>query len=105
MQNEITVQELKKRMDEGENLSLLDVREADEREFASIGGQFIPLSAFGARFTELDPESELIVYCHHGSRSQSVVNFLMQKGFKNVKNLVGGIDAWSVLIDRTVKRY
>lgn len=105
MVKDVRVEQLKTRLDAGDDFVLLDVREADEREFASIGGTFIPLSEFGTRYKELDPEKEVIVYCHHGGRSYSAGSYLVEKGFKNVSNLTGGIDAWSVKIDKAVKRY
>ena len=105
MVKDITVEQLKNRIDACDDLLLLDVREADEREFANIGGTFIPLSEFGLRYKELDPEKEIVVYCHHGGRSYAAGNYLVENGFKNVHNLTGGIDAWAVKIDKTVKRY
>ena len=105
MVKNISVEELKQRLDAGDDVVLLDVREANEREFASIGGVFIPLSLLGPQVKQLDAEKEVVVYCHHGSRSFVAGNYLVQNGFKNVHNLEGGIDEWSVKIDKTVKRY
>ena len=105
MVKEITVAELKKRLDAGDQPTLLDVREQQERDAANIGGKFIPIAELGLRYKELDPASEIVVYCHMGGRSRAAVVFLTQKGFQNVKNLTGGIDAWSVKVDPKVKRY
>ncbi|HUN67132.1 MAG TPA: MBL fold metallo-hydrolase [Bacteroidota bacterium] len=102
---QITVTELRERLARGERPFLLDVREEAEYRMANLGGTLIPMREIPARLSELEPSEEIIVHCHHGSRSQRVVDFLYEKGFRNVKNLVGGIDAWSVEIDQTVPRY
>ena len=102
---EITVQQLKEKLDKGEKPVILDVREQSEYARANIGGRLIPLSELSKRISDLDPGQEIIVHCHHGGRSQRAVEFLHQKGFTNVKNLLGGIDAWSVKIDPKVPRY
>lgn len=101
----ITPEQLKEKLDKGEKVTLLDVREPDEREYANIGGHFIPLRQIVSRVNELNPEEEIVVYCHSGFRSMRVVEYLLKSGFKNVKNLDGGIDAWSERIDATVPRY
>ena len=102
---QITVEELKQRIDSGKAPFLLDVRESFEREYADIGGRLIPLGQIPKRLTELDPKQEIVVYCHHGNRSQRVVEFLYENGFTNVKNLTGGIEEWTNKIDPTVPRY
>jgi hydroxyacylglutathione hydrolase len=102
---QITVRELKDKLTRGEKPFLLDVREEIEFRTANMGGTLIPMREIPARFAELDPAREIIVHCHHGNRSQRVVEFLYEKGFRNVKNLIGGIDAWSEEIDRSVPRY
>ena len=97
---DITVQELKQRMDAGEkNFVLLDVREPLEREQFNIGGLFIPIGTIPQRINELDRhrEDEVIVYCRSGRRSANVRNFLQQSGFSNVRNLEGGMLAWHEL--------
>ena len=104
-QLQISPEELKEKLDKGEQPFLLDVRETFEAEMASIGGQLIPMSLIPLKFNELDPEKEIVVYCHSGSRSMRVVHFLLNKGFKNVRNLDGGIDAWSEIVDPSVPRY
>lgn len=102
---QITVEQFKAKLEKGEMPTLVDVREPSEFKKANMGGKLIPLGEIPKRFNELDPEQEIVVHCHHGGRSQRAVEFLYEKGFKNVKNLVGGIDAWSVKIDAKVPRY
>ncbi|MBI4548669.1 MAG: MBL fold metallo-hydrolase [Ignavibacteriae bacterium] len=102
---QITPEQLKEKLDRGETVFILDVREPFEYQTANIGGKLIPVGEIPKRYTELDANKEIIVHCHHGSRSQKAVEFLYEKGFKNVKNLVGGIDAWSMKIDPKVPRY
>ena len=98
--------ELKSRLDKGEKLVLLDVREQWEYDLAKLNGSMlIPLGTLPQSLNKLDRDSEIICICHHGMRSADVTNFLLQQGFQKVKNLVGGIDAWSAQVDRTVQRY
>ncbi len=104
-QFEISVKELKQRLGQGQSIALLDVREPFEQQLCSLGGQLIPLRELDQRKEELNRESEIIVYCHHGMRSQSAVNLLRRSGFSNVKNLDGGIDAWAREIDKSMPRY
>src|SRR5206468_3485388 len=103
---EISVQELKGKMDAGETFRLIDVREPFEFEIAQIeGAKLIPLGEIPERADELDREQTLIVHCHSGRRSAQAVQLLKQRGFANVYNLEGGIDAWSEFIDPTVPKY
>ena len=100
------VQELKQRLDNGDDIVLLDVREAWEHSLANINGSvLIPLGEIPQSLDRLDKDAEIVCYCHHGIRSADAMSFLLQHGFSNVKNLVGGIDAWSILVDPTVPRY
>jgi adenylyltransferase/sulfurtransferase len=102
----ITVQELKAKFDRGEKVVLVDVREPWEFATAKIDGAIlIPLATLPQALDKLDREAEIVAQCHHGMRSADATAFLLQQGFKNVKNLVGGIDAWSVQIDSSVPRY
>jgi adenylyltransferase/sulfurtransferase len=103
--NEITPLELKQRLDKGENIFLLDVRQPNEYAYANINGHLIPLGDLPSRFKELDASREIVVYCHSGSRSLYATQFLLHQGFANVKNLTGGIDRWSREVDPSVKRY
>ena len=101
-----TSHEIKERLDRGEKLFLLDVREPQEFAFARIeGAHLIPLGELPNRYNELNADSEIVVYCHHGVRSLQAAYFLMQMGYTRVKNLVGGIDAWSLQADSEVPRY
>ncbi len=102
---EMTVQELKGRIDRQTAPLLLDVRQEEEHAFVNIGGTLIPLNDLPQRFGELDPSKEWVVYCRSGSRSANAVRFLEQRGFTNVKNLRGGILAWSDSIDPSKPRY
>ncbi len=102
----ITVRELKDRLDKGDKLFILDVREPHEYSMAKIEGSvLIPLGTLPTSLDKLNPEDEIISLCHKGMRSADAMGFLLQQGFSNVKNLVGGIDAWSCEIDGSVPRY
>jgi len=103
----ITPTELKSRLDRGEKLRLIDVREPDEWSVARIPqAELIPLSQFQQRApAELAPDESLVLYCHHGIRSGRAQNYLKAQGYTNVLNLTGGIDAWAVQIDPAMKRY
>ena len=102
----MTVQELKARMDKGDKIFLLDVREPHEYAMAKIeGSSLIPLGQLPSSLNQLDRNSEIVAYCHKGMRSADAVGFLLQQGFPNVKNLIGGIEAWSIEIDHGVPRY
>lgn len=102
---EITVQELNRRMKEGEmaNVLLLDVREPHERAAGNIGGMHVPMGSVSDQLAELDKwkAKEIIVYCRSGGRSNSVGDFLNKLGYQNVKNLRGGMLAWKDSIDPT----
>lgn len=102
---EISVEELKKKMDAKEDFVLVDVRGVEENRFVNIGGTLIVLNELPEKFAQLDPNKETIVYCRSGARSANATAFLMQKGFKNVKNLEGGILAWADRIDRSKPKY
>lgn len=102
---EMTPEELKRRLDSGEKLFVLDVREPHEYQIANLGGHLIPLNDLPKRMGELDPEREMVVHCKLGGRSAKAVEFLRQQGFKNVHNLAGGISAWSEKVDPKVPKY
>ena len=102
----ITPRELKDRLDKGDKLFILDVREPWEYSMAKIEGSvLIPLGTLPQSLDQLDRDAEIVAHCHHGMRSADAMGFLHQQGFKNVKNLVGGIDAWSIQVDPTIPRY
>ena len=93
----ITVDELKDRIDKGENIHLVDVREPAEHSDFNIGGTLLPLGKVQTMQTEsIDDwkDEEVIVYCRSGNRSGTATQFLQQMGFNNVKNLTGGMLAW-----------
>lgn len=102
---DITPIDLKKRIDQGEKVFILDVRDPSEWKIANIGGKLIPLSDLGQRVDELDTESEIFVLCHHGVRSAHAANFLRHQGFQKIKNIRGGIDRWSLEADPRIPRY
>ena len=102
----ISPKELKSRLDKGDQLVLVDVREEWEYSLAKLNGSIlIPLGTLPQSLARLTRDSEIIAICHHGMRSADATNFLLQQGFQNVKNLVGGIDAWSIQVDGAVPRY
>lgn len=93
---DINVQELKERLDKGEELVLIDVRQPNEHQEFNVGGKLIPLGTVPLRMDEIseDKEAEVVVYCRSGARSGQAKQFLMQNGFSNVRNLQGGMLAW-----------
>jgi rhodanese-related sulfurtransferase len=102
----LSATELKNKIEQEEKVFLLDVREPNEYEYGHIANSvLIPLNQIPNRLSELDPEQEIVVICHHGMRSQQAANYLAQSGFKNISNLTGGIDAWSCNCDSSVRRY
>jgi sulfur-carrier protein adenylyltransferase/sulfurtransferase len=103
---EITVEELKKKLDNNEKIVLVDVREPYETHISSIGGILIPMKQLPYRLGELNKEDEIIIYCRSGHRSNDVTKYLTEKeGFKNVKNLIGGINDWAEKIDKSITKY
>ena len=96
---DITVEDLKARIDSGEKLNLVDVREQWEFDEANLGAILIPLQTLPNRLAELEKfkEEELIIHCRSGKRSDNAKKFLEQNGFKNVRNVLGGIVAYSDL--------
>jgi sulfur-carrier protein adenylyltransferase/sulfurtransferase len=103
---EMSPHEVKRRMDAGEPFELIDVREPFEYEIARIdGARLIPLGEITDRLGELKREQLIVVHCHSGKRSAQAARLLTQRGFANVYNLEGGIDAWSDQIDPNVPKY
>ena len=102
---EITVRELKGRMENGEKVSVLDVREPHEYEVANIGARLIPLGELPERLVELDRDENFAVHCKTGGRSARAVKLMQEAGFQNVYNVKGGITAWSDEIDPSVPKY
>jgi molybdopterin/thiamine biosynthesis adenylyltransferase/rhodanese-related sulfurtransferase len=102
---EITVGELKEKLENGQKVSVLDVREPHEYEVANIGARLIPLGELPERLIELDEGETLAVHCKTGSRSARAVQLLKEAGFQNVYNVKGGITAWSEEIDPSIPKY
>jgi molybdopterin/thiamine biosynthesis adenylyltransferase/rhodanese-related sulfurtransferase len=104
--DELTVEELKRRIDRGEDLFILDVRNPPEYQIGRIpGSTLIPLPDLPQRVGELHREREIVVHCKSGQRSAKAIQFLREQGFKNLRNLKGGILAWAERIDPSVPKY
>jgi len=103
---EMTVEDLKAKIDRKETFALIDVREPNEYEICRIpGAKLIPLGELPKRIEELDPSAELIVHCRSGGRSAQAVKFLLDNGFQKAVNVSGGILAWAARIDPTIPTY
>lgn len=102
---EITVEELKQRIDAKDDLFILDVREPHEYQICNLNGYLIPLNDLPKRVSELDPGKNMVVHCRSGVRSAKAVQFLQQAGFTKARNLAGGILAWADRIDPKVPKY
>jgi sulfur-carrier protein adenylyltransferase/sulfurtransferase len=102
---EIPVEELKRRLDKGEDIFVLDVREPHEYQICNINGYLIPLGDLPKRVHELDSSREIVAHCRSGARSAKAVDFLRQAGFKKVHNLAGGILAWADRVDPKMPKY
>jgi adenylyltransferase/sulfurtransferase len=103
---EITSLELKKRLDRGDHLKIVDVREPNEYQINRIAGStLIPLGEIPRRYAELDPEEEMVVHCKMGGRSAKAADYLRSVGFKKVLNLKGGILDWIDKVDPTQPKY
>ena len=106
MVHELSVQDLKARRDRGEQLLVIDVREAWELQLASIPDVVhVPMNEIPARLGEFSRDAETVVMCHAGARSMRVAQYLANQGFTKVANLSGGIAAWSQYVDATVPHY
>ena len=102
---EMTPRELKARLDRGDDLFILDVREPHEYQICNLKGQLIPLGELPRRVHELDSSREIVAHCRSGKRSAEAVDFLKKAGFRKIHNLKGGILAWSDEVDPTVPKY
>jgi len=101
----IPVHDVIKKKESGENFLLLDVRGKDEYETTHINfAKLIPLNELPKSLAQLPKDKEIVCHCHHGGRSMTAARFLSQHGFK-AKSMDGGIDAWSLLVDSSVRRY
>jgi molybdopterin/thiamine biosynthesis adenylyltransferase/rhodanese-related sulfurtransferase len=102
---DVQVEELKQRLDKGDDIFVLDVREPHEYQICNIGGYLIPLGDLPKRVSELDSSKEIVAHCRSGMRSAKAVAFLRQAGFKKVHNLAGGILAWADRVDPKMPKY
>jgi len=104
---EISVEEVKEKLDARDSFTLLDVREPWEFETARItGAKLMPMGDIPSRaHQELDPDDHIVVLCHHGVRSMNVTVWLRQQGFEKAQSMRGGIDAWSRRVDEKVPKY
>src|SRR5580700_9321012 len=102
---EISPRDLKARLDRGDDLYILDVREPHEYQICNLGGHLIPLGDLSKRVSELDSSREIVAHCRSGKRSAEAVEFLQRAGFRKVLNLKGGILAWSDDVDPSVPKY
>lgn len=103
---QITPEELKHFLDQGNLPTLLDVRENWEFEICHIDKSInISMSMIPSRVAELDPEMDIVVICHHGVRSYQVASYLEAEGFTNISNLAGGIDAWAKTVEPVMAQY
>ncbi|NHA07624.1 rhodanese-like domain-containing protein [Mucilaginibacter sp. HC2] len=103
--NEITVQELKEKLDKGEDFQLIDVREEFEYETSNLGGQLIPLGGILIEADKVSKEKPVVVMCRSGKRSAAAIMQLQQLGYSNLTNLQGGILAWAAEIDPSLNVY
>ena len=98
--------ELRARLDAGDELVLLDVREPDELAICALeGAVHVPLGELMSRLQELDPDRPTVCICHHGIRSASAAGYLAAQDFDEVYNLAGGVEAWAVEVDPEMRRY
>ena len=103
---EITPADVKSRLEQGEKLVLIDVREPWEHQICRIeGAKLVPLGSLAASLKTLPDVDEVICYCHHGMRSLDAAAWLRFQGIEKAKSLAGGIERWSVEIDPKVPRY
>jgi len=102
---EITPRDLKARLDRGDDLYILDVREPHEYQICNLNGHLIPLGELASRVNELDSSREIVAHCRSGKRSADAVQFLQKAGFRKIWNLKGGILAWSDEVDPSVPKY
>ncbi len=104
----IDVRSVKDMLDAGEDFLLLDCREQNEYALVHIdGSQLVPLSEIPNRLAELEPyrDKRIVAYCHHGGRSLQVTQWLRNRGFGKIQNMMGGIDSWALLIETSLARY
>jgi adenylyltransferase/sulfurtransferase len=106
MEDHFTPEGLKARLDRHEPVVLLDVRQDWETRLCRLeNSTHIPIEEIELRVDELNPDDEIVVYCHQGIRSAAVAEYLRQLGFRSVKNLAGGLDHWARAVDPSMPRY
>ena len=105
MIRQLSAPDLKKLIDQGTAFELVDVRTDYERSLASIAGARLLDQAYHDELLEKDPDTLIVFHCHHGIRSQQAAEYFQHRGLKNLCNLRGGIDAWSIEVDPSVGRY
>ena len=105
--DEITAKELKERIDRGDNVQIIDVREPNEYEMARIpDSTLIPVGQVVARMSEIDPQRDAVLHCHAGGRSKRAIEALQKAGFEGkLLNLKGGSTSWSETVDPSVPKY
>jgi adenylyltransferase/sulfurtransferase len=105
-ESEIEVREVKEKLDRGDNFVLIDVREPHEYRIASIpGAQLIPLATVPQHLNEFDKDADIVIHCKSGMRSAKACGIFRQAGFQSVRNMKGGILAWSDQVDPSVPKY
>ena len=103
---EVRPAEIKRRLEAGETLEVIDVREQNEYDYAHVEGTTLrPMSQIQSWWQDLPRDRELVIMCHHGGRSAQVCAALHGAGFEHLTNMTGGIDAWSTEVDPSVPRY
>lgn len=102
---EITVTDLKSKIDSQEDIQLIDIREAYEQDICSIGGELIPMGEIMGSLDKISKEKPVVVHCRSGKRSAAIIMHLETMGFENLYNLKGGILAWSDEIDSSIPKY
>ncbi|MCB9750910.1 MAG: Grx4 family monothiol glutaredoxin [Myxococcales bacterium] len=102
---QLSVEDLKAKLDGGEKVELFDVRTPREREVATIPGAVMLDDNAEAYIQQLDKSTPLVFHCHHGGRSQRAAEYFLSQGYTKVFNVIGGIDAWSLRVDSSVPRY
>jgi rhodanese-related sulfurtransferase len=109
MNFEIHPADVKKMIERGEAVKLIDVREVAEHQICNIeGAELIPMGTIPEQVSRLEEEADnalLVIFCHHGARSMNVVSWLRGNGIENCVSMAGGIDGWSALVDPSVPRY
>lgn len=106
MDDEITPQELKEKLDRKDDFVLIDVREAQELDISKIDGAVhIPLGDFVSRIGELDEDKEYVIMCRSGARSGQATDMMLSQGYEKVRNLVGGINRWASEVDTSLPTY